>query len=188
MSDLSNAALLVMDYQPTILGIAQDADGLIAKAKTVIAAARAKGLPVIYIQVGFRPGHPEISPRNPMFSGIKAAGRLTLDNPGTDIDPRVGRLDDEMVFTKPRVNAFHGTQLETVLRAKGVDTLILMGVSTSGVVLSTTRHAADADYGVFIVSDACADGDPEVHKVLTEKVFPRQATVLSAEDMVAKLA
>jgi nicotinamidase-related amidase len=75
-----------------------------------------------------------------------------------------------------------------ILRAKKIDTLVLAGVATSGVVLSTTRHAADADYRIVIAGDACADRDDEVHRVLVEKVFPRQATVATTADVVAALS
>jgi nicotinamidase-related amidase len=74
-----------------------------------------------------------------------------------------------------------------ILRAKGIDTLVLAGIATSGVVLSTVRHAADADYGLLVVEDACADRDDEVHRVLTGKVFPRQATVTTTAEVVAAL-
>jgi nicotinamidase-related amidase len=67
------------------------------------------------------------------------------------------------------------------------ETLILMGHATSGVILSTVRLAADLDYHVIVVEDGCADRDPDVHTLLMEKVFPRQATVVSAAEMVAAL-
>jgi nicotinamidase-related amidase len=63
-----------------------------------------------------------------------------------------------------------------------VDSLTLAGISTSGVVLSTLREAADMDFELCVLSDACADGDDEVHRVLMETVFPRQARVLSADE------
>jgi len=68
-----------------------------------------------------------------------------------------------------------------MLREMGVDTLILMGVATSGCVLSTIRWAVDINYKPVVVGDACSDPDPEVHRVLTEKVYPRQGTVLTAQ-------
>jgi nicotinamidase-related amidase len=70
--------------------------------------------------------------------------------------------------------------METLLKAKGVTHLVLMGIATSGVVLSTVRWAADADYEITVLTDCCADADEEVHRVLTQKVFPRQATVATA--------
>jgi nicotinamidase-related amidase len=74
-----------------------------------------------------------------------------------------------------------------ILGAREVDALVLLGIATSGVVLSTLRHAADADYRIVVVQDCCADRDPEVHRCLMEKVFPRQATVVSAADVLAAL-
>ena len=60
-------------------------------------------------------------------------------------------------------------------------------LATSCVVLSTVRHAADTDYRLVVVEDACADRDDEVHRVLTGKVFPRQATVTTTAELVAAL-
>jgi len=64
---------------------------------------------------------------------------------------------------------------------------VLAGIATSGVVLSTVRHAADADYRIVVVADCCGDADAEVHRVLTEKVFPRQARVANGVEMIAAL-
>ena len=72
-----------------------------------------------------------------------------------------------------------------ILRAKGIEHLLLAGIATSGVVLSTTRHAADADYRITIVRDCCSDRDEEVHRVLMDKIFPRQASVLPLADLLA---
>jgi nicotinamidase-related amidase len=63
-----------------------------------------------------------------------------------------------------------------------VTSLVLAGISTSGVVLSTVREAADRDYELTVLENLCLDADEEVHRVLTGKVFPRQATVLAAAD------
>ena len=76
-----------------------------------------------------------------------------------------------------RVSAFAGSDLEVILRSLRIDTLVLTGIATSGVVLSTLREAADKDYGLVVLSDACLDADPEVQRVLIEKLFPRQADV-----------
>lgn len=90
--------------------------------------------------------------------------------------------DHEVVVVKRRVSAFVGSGLELVLRSMGINHLILTGIATSGVVLSTLRMAADRDYGLTVLADACSDADPEVHRVLTEKVFPRQARVMTVAD------
>ena len=81
-----------------------------------------------------------------------------------------------------------GTDLTMILGARNVDPLILLGFATSGVVLSTTRYAADADYRLFIVEDCCADTDPAVHDFLCTKIFPRQADVVQAADLIKVFA
>jgi nicotinamidase-related amidase len=146
----------------------------------VIAAARAHEIPVIYVVVGFRPGFPEIDPRNKIFGGI----RERLGGGPNEIHPDVAPAPGDVVVTKRRVSAFAGSDLEMVLRAQGIGHLVLTGIATSGVVLSTLRQAADLDFELTVLADACLDGDPEVHRVLTEKVFPRQATVLPVADWV----
>ncbi len=94
----------------------------------------------------------------------------------------------EPIVTKRRVSAFAGTDLEAILRAGGVETLILAGIATSGVILSTVRHAADADYRMIVVDDCCADREVDVHRTLLDKVLSRQATVTRSDDVLAALA
>ncbi|HXC06188.1 MAG TPA: isochorismatase family protein [Bacteroidia bacterium] len=65
--------------------------------------------------------------------------------------------------------------------------MILTGVATSGVVLSTLREASDKDYRLTVLSDCCADRDEEVHRVLTTKVFIRQAEVMTVKEWVTKV-
>ena len=84
--------------------------------------------------------------------------------------------------TKSRISAFAGTDLDLLLRAQGIDTLVLLGVATSGVVLSTFLVAFDADYEVLVIKDCCADLEEELHQILLEKHFPRFGSVLSASE------
>jgi nicotinamidase-related amidase len=101
--------------------------------------------------------------------------------------PCITPLGNEVVVTKRRVSAFSGSDLEVLLRSMDVRHLILTGIATSGVVLSTTREAADRDYQITILSDLCADMDPEVHKVLLEKILSKQAEVKTSEDWMKSL-
>jgi nicotinamidase-related amidase len=177
-------ALLAMDFQTEIVARLGEAGAEAAqKAGALVSAARQAGIAVMHVVVGFRPGYPEVSPRNQAFATIAGTGRFVTTTPGADIAPPVRPADGEVVIVKHRVSAFAGTDLELILRARGIDTLILTGLATSGVVLSTLRAAADADHRLIVVKDACADADEEVHRVLTQKVFPRQATVLAASDV-----
>jgi nicotinamidase-related amidase len=181
-------AVLAMDFQADIVGRLGDAaTPVLDRAARILNAARSGSVPVIYVVVGFRPGYPEVSARNRAFGPLVQSGRFVTTTPGSDVDPKLKPEAADVVILKHRVSAFAGTDLDMVLRAKAIDTLILLGLSTSGVVLSTLRHAADADYRLVVASDACADADAEVHRVLMEKVFPRQATVLASEQVIEAL-
>lgn len=186
--DRQQTALLIMDYQQGIVSsVAERHPQLLDKAAAVLAAARAAHLPVIYIVVQFREGYPEVSPRNRAFGSLRAAGRLLAGSPDAEISARVAPRAGEVVLTKCRTGAFSTTPLETILRAQSITSLVLCGIATSGVVLSTVRWAADSDYDLIVVEDCCADGDEEVHRVLTQKVFPRQARVVTAQDILVDL-
>jgi nicotinamidase-related amidase len=113
--------------------------------------------------------------------------RMHADSPATAVHERVAPQDGDIVVRKVRVGAFSTTDLDAQLRARGIDTLLLAGVSTSGVVLSTIRDAADKDYRVVVLADLCADLDPQVHATLTEKVFPRQADVVTSAELAGLL-
>ncbi|HEY9724053.1 MAG TPA: isochorismatase family cysteine hydrolase [Oscillatoriaceae cyanobacterium] len=180
--EAARSALLVMDFQTAIVeNFSTDREGLLERTAGLLRVARASGVQVIYVVVGFRPGFPEISPNNLTFSQIKQSGRFSMPaSPEQSIHPAVAAQEGDIVVVKHRVSAFFGTDLDMILRANGIETLIMGGIATSGVVLSTLRHAADADYRVIVVEDCCSDRDPEVHACLVGKVFPRQATITQA--------
>ena len=184
----SHTALLVMDMQVGIVKRFAQTGDLLTLTSTAINAARAASIPVIYVVVAFRPGYPEISPRNKSFSVIKqqqSSSSAPMMTP--EIHPAIAPLPTDIVVTKRRVSAFSGSDLEVVLRAQGISHLVLCGIATSGVVLSTLREAADKDYQLTVLADCCVDGDEEVHRVLLSKVFPRQAEIVQASEWIAKL-
>jgi nicotinamidase-related amidase len=188
--DTAHAAVLSMDLQTAIVSIYAKGDSdLITRAANVLKEAREHRLTAIHVQVGFRPGLPEISLRNPLLSAIKNSVQHQQLFRGTAgaIHPAVEPQPADIVITKHRISAFAGTDLDMILRAKDIDTLILFGIATSGVVLSTLLHASDADYRLILVKDCCIDLDSEVHACLIEKVFPRLATVLGADECIAAL-
>jgi nicotinamidase-related amidase len=185
---MSRTVLLVLDVQRIIVERYAD-EGYLPRLDRAVSAARQSGTPVWYAQVGFRPGFPEVHPRNKMFGPLAraASDRAAPTGPSNDIHPAVAPRPADVVITKRRVSAFSGSDLEMLLRSADVDHLVLTGIATSGVVLSTLRQAADLDFQLTVLSDACADADPEVHRVLMEKVFPAQADVLSVAEWIAKL-
>ncbi len=175
-----------MDMQSSILGMLPDATGLVDKVARAITQARSNNMPVIYVVVGFRAGTPEISASNKSFSAISSRGPWTEEQAAQwlQIHAEVAPQQSDIVVTKRRVSAFTGSDLEVVLRAQGVGHLVLTGIATSGVVLSTLREASDKDFRLTVIEDCCADMDEEVHRVLMEKVFPRQAEVMRLEEWV----
>jgi nicotinamidase-related amidase len=183
----SRPVLLLMDFQHGIvehLG----APSVIDAADRAAKGARAAGVPVMFVRVGFRPGYPEVAGSNASFSAAAQSGDAYLqDHPATQVHAALAPEPGEPVIVKRRVSAFTGSDLDVLLRAAGADTLVLAGIATSGVVLSTLRQAADLDYRLTVLADACADRDEEVHRVLIDKVFPRQALVTSADDWIASL-
>ena len=182
MKNTQNTVLLVMDMQSAILASLPDANSVINNTAKAIATARTNKIPVIYVVVGFRAGTPEISANNKGFLAAKERFASVSPDDFLKIHPSIAPADGEIITVKRRVCAFTGSDLEVLLRAYGSQHLILTGVATSGVVLSTVREAADKDYRITVLSDCCADGDEEVHRVLTTKVFPRQADVITVDD------
>lgn len=174
-----NTALLVMDMQVSILGMLPDAASIVGNVAKAIAHARSKKIPVIYVVVGFRNGTPEISMNNKGFAASKERFASIDADEFIRIHPDLAPAAGEVTVIKRRVCAFTGSDLEVILRAYGAQHLVLTGIATSGVVLSTVREASDKDYRLTVLDDCCADGDEEVHRVLTTKVFPRQADVLT---------
>jgi nicotinamidase-related amidase len=181
----ARTALLIMDVQPEIVARFGD-PGLTERLARAATAARAAGVLVIYVKVGFREGHPEISPHNRQFAPIAQAGGF-VEGASSELHPALEPQLGDVVLTKRRVSAFAGSDLDVVLRAGGIDALILGGIATSGCVLSTLRQAADLDFSVTVLADGCID-DEEVHRVLVEKVFPSQADVLTIDAWINGLA
>ena len=174
-----------MDYQVEIVeNYAFDQEMLLDRARQVIDHARRIGMRVIYVVVGFRDGYPEVSGRNKSFSALKDSGVFLEDAEGSGVHQMVAPDPGEIIVKKRRVGAFCETELAGVLRAGEIDSLVLLGIATGGVVLSTVRVAADLDFTVVVVSDCCSDPDEEVHRVLVEKVFVRQAHVMTSEEFL----
>ena len=187
--DPARTALLMMDYQPGIIGRLEDSEALVTRAQEAIAAARAAGATVGYVRVAFTDEDFEAMPDGAPMARVKAMPREAMhaNSPGTQVDGRVAPADGDIVVRKTRVGPFLTTDLDEQLRARGIDTLVLAGISTSGVVLSAVRDAHDRDYRLYVLADATADPLPDVHEALIEKIFPRQAEVIEVADLEALL-
>lgn len=160
---------------------------MIQKAKTVLGGARRAGLPIIHVVLQFREGHPEISSRNRMFSVIKQMGLFVTGQEEGRIEESLAPVKGDIIISRPRVNAFYGSDLQTVLASRGVDTIILMGIATNWVVEGTARYAADADYRVIVLEDCCAGISVEAHDFSIANVLSTIAEVSTSQEFLATL-
>ena len=166
--DVERTAVLIMDFQQRIIAnVATEPAAVVENAARALAGARAAGIPVIYV--------------------VHRGGPFAEYAPDVELHEGVAPAEGELVITKVRPGPFSTTALDVTLREMGRDNLVIMGVATSGCVLSSVRWAVDINYSFTVLSDACSDGDPEVHRVLTEKVYPRQGTVMSTDEFLQAL-
>ncbi|WP_229925122.1 cysteine hydrolase family protein [Streptomyces sulfonofaciens] len=185
-ADPRRTALLVMDYQTPIVRLLPETEGaaLVRRVADAITTVRRAGGTIAYVRVGFTPEELAAIPaENKMFSAIAGRGGMDADGPATAVVGELAPADGDIVVRKTRVGSFSTTDLHDRLTRRGVTTLALAGISTSGVVLSTVRDAADRDYRLLVLSDGCADPDAQAHEVLMERVFPRQADVLGIAEL-----
>ncbi|MGA9857239.1 MAG: cysteine hydrolase [Solirubrobacteraceae bacterium] len=181
--DPATTALLVMDYQNGIFERIAGGDALLAGAKQTIALVRDHGGTIGYVRVGFAEGE---SPSGAMGQRIGREAARTMfgaDAPATQIHDDIAPQEGDVVVRKTRVGPFLTTDLDQQLQANGIDTLILAGISTSGVVLSAVRDAHDRDYRLIVLSDLCADPEADVHAFLIDRIFPRQAEVITSGEL-----
>ncbi|GFN20934.1 hypothetical protein AtubIFM55763_001047 [Aspergillus tubingensis] len=182
------AALLLLDIQNGIVNRLENTTQYLQTLSTVTQAARNAQLDIIHVVTAFRAGHPECNPRNLSVARAKEMGAFRNNDESTQVHPAVAPRDEEPIVTKYRVSAFTSTELDLILRSMGITEVVMAGLITSGAVLSTVRAAADLDYSVTVLEDGCMDLDPEVHRVLMEKVFTRQGRVVSSKEWVDEIA
>ena len=186
--DLSTSALLLMDLQEGILANYGGGATLVSKVQEVLHKARKRKITVGFVRVGFEESdYQNVPDRNKAVSGISATKKFPAEAPESQIASELTPLAGEIVVRKVRHGAMSTTNLHEQLQARGIDTLILAGIATSGVVLSTVRDAADKDYRIFVIEDLCIDGDPQVHEVLMGKVFPRQAWIINSSQFLSMI-
>lgn len=132
-----------------------------------IAACRAAGIAIGYVRVGFSPDYRECPPASPIFSGARTRKLFQLGTQGTEVHPSLAPQQGDFDIIKHRVSPFYGTSLEPILRANGIERIIMCGVSTNGVVHSGARDGHDRDYEIVIFEDCCAGvtADEHIHAI-----------------------
>ena len=185
----TRTAVLAMDFQRGIVSgnaMVQERN-VTQKAKAVLDGARQVDVPVIHVVIQFREGYPEVSPRNRMFSGVKQGGRFLAGTEETMIENSLGPAEGDVIVSRPRVNAFCSSDLQSILNSKEVHTLILMGIATNWVVEATARHATDADYRVIILEDCCAGMSVESHNSAIAHTLDQIGKISTSEEFLTNL-
>jgi len=189
--DPKKTALLLLDLQVGLMKRFPEDHPILDNAASAIAVARKHGLQVAHIRVALDEGDANAVPKtNVTFANFKDNKEMLAtmhpDAPTSQVHPKVAPQEGDLVHRKIRYGPFMVYPSKAMLddfEKKGIDTVIIGGVATSGAVLSAVRQLADLDYGLVVIEDCCADGDAEVHKVLCEKVFPKQAKVIKSTEL-----
>jgi len=189
--------LVAMHYQNEVMhaagkikvGVAEGADhrdGLAASAGRLLNMAREAGIPVVSVRIAFRPDHADVIANCAIFRNVVANQAMIDGSWGAAFHEGLGPREGEFVVKHTRVNAFHGSQLEEVLRVLKADRLIMAGVATHSVVLTSVACAADMGYEVIVAADACSSGNPTLHEASLETMC-LVADVLDLEALAIRL-
>lgn len=135
-----------------------------ANCVRAIRRAREFGAKVGYVRIGFSPDYRECPPGSPIFSRARESGLFKLGGWGTEVHPDLSPQEGDADILKHRVSPFYGTSLEPLLRAQGIQRLILAGVSTNGVVQAAVREGHDRDYECVLLKDCCAGATQDEHE------------------------
>ncbi|MGY0058736.1 cysteine hydrolase [Streptomyces sp. LZ34] len=185
--DPAHTALLVMDYQPAILAVLpEDADreALLGRVEGAIADVRAGGGTIAYVRVGFTEADWDAIPAtNKSFAPVAQHRLMRHEDPAVAIHERLAPQEGDIMVRKIRYGGLSTTDLDQRLRERVIDTLVVSGITTSGVVLSTVIDAADRDYQLYVLSDGVADPDTEVHDLLLRQVFPTRAHIIDTAEL-----
>jgi len=156
--------------------------GVIANTAEAIRKARAAGVRIGYVRVGFSPDYRECPPGSRIFQGAKKAGLFKLGEWGTEVHPVLKPEPGDFDIVKHRVSPFYATGLEAILGAHGIQRLYVCGVSTSGAVLSAAKDGHDRDYRVYVLEDCCAALTDEQHQAVIEQM-QRMTTIVTSKDV-----
>lgn len=182
----SRTALVVIDLQEGILPFAggpYTAQDVVARSAKLAEKFRANGSPVIMVRVGWSKDFAEAL-KQPVDA---QAGAHALPENWWQYPAALGKKESDLEVTKRQWGAFYGTDLELQLRRRGIDTIVLTGISTNIGVESTARNAWELGFNLVVVEDACAAADSAQHQGSMTNIFPRIGRVRSTEEVLAAL-
>jgi nicotinamidase-related amidase len=187
--DPRKTALVLIDLQRGIVGrplAPRPGAEVVQKASRLASRFRALGAPVILVRVAFHPDFKDFLNAPADATGQFNASSLPPD--WADLVAEIGPNDGDLVITKRQWGAFHGTELDLQLRRRGMQTIVLGGISTNIGVESTARSAYEHGYGQVFAEDAMASHSAEAHEFAVKNIFPRIGHVRSTEEVLEAIS
>ncbi|MGW2255889.1 cysteine hydrolase [Kitasatospora sp. NPDC001660] len=185
--DPAHTALLVLDCQPAVLAALPDdgdREALLGRTAGAIADVRALGGTIAYVRVSFTEADWDAIPAvNKSFGPLAQYRVMHHEDPAAAVHERLAPQDGDITVRKTRYGGMSTTDLDQQLRERGITTLVVSGISTSGAVLSTVIDAADRDYQLCVLSDGVADPAPEAHHALLHHVLPSRAHIIDTAEL-----
>ncbi|MCH8939809.1 MAG: cysteine hydrolase [Chloroflexi bacterium] len=190
--DPKRTALILCDFQNGLVMSQRPiepwgAKTLIANAKKVLDHARKVGMAIIYVRVGYRQDLKDLAPKAFTPGENWGSPSLAVGNVEQQIVEELTPEPGDFIVTKHTISPFNNTDIEVYLRRAGAENIILMGYSTTAVIMGSFRDAVDKDYNVAVVSDACAAGTKEEHEVSMNLIFPRNGWVGTSDEVIAAI-
>jgi nicotinamidase-related amidase len=174
--DTRRAALLMMHFQADVFSVLADSlpADMLDRANALIRAWRSTERPVIFAHFALGTHYESVSEKNMLTVNISKTGlfREPIPVSGLEVDP------NDWNYACPRASVFCDTHLDKDLRAQGIDTLVMAGIASSGVLFSSVGWASDADYRIYIVRDCCYDPDAQAHEALFRTSFATRALII----------
>jgi ureidoacrylate peracid hydrolase len=198
-TDPATSALLVLHYQNGLVrhegvfafsGTAAQVEkhGCLEKTAAVIRASRTAGIPVIFVNIEFRPGFPELKkPTYPLIESIQERNAFLRGSWDAGIPEELGPEPGDIVVINFDSSGFSHTDLDCILRARGTKQLFLAGIATNWVVESTTRYGAELGYDITVLEDCCQGFSDELHDFAIANTLPYYATIVKSADFLATL-
>jgi ureidoacrylate peracid hydrolase len=188
--DPSRTALLVIDMQSDFLVpgspvAVRGGEDIIPAVERALDHARSSGMLVVFTAQVHRAGGSDLGRLAELWPFLVTGEVLVEGSAGADLHPRVVRQADEPLILKRRYSAFFGTDLDVLLRGRGIDTVLIAGVTTENCCHATARDAMFHDYRVGVLGDAVATSDPDVQRITLAVLNRTTGHVLSVDQAMA---
>jgi nicotinamidase-related amidase len=195
----ATSALLVLHYQNGLVrqegvfafsGTAAQVEkhNCLEKTARAIEASRTAGIAVVYVNIEFRPGFPELKkPTYPLIESIQERNAFLRGSWDAAVPEELEPASDDIIVINFNSSAFSHTDLDCILRAKGVQTLYLAGIATNWIVESTARYGAELGFDITVLADCCQGFSDELHDFAIQKTLPYYASVVESDQFLSSI-